>query len=143
MIGKFSLDLGQWIAKANGETDVVVRKVCFDIFSRVIIRTPVDTGRARGNWLCGINQQRSDTVERDDKTGGAATTDAQKAIDAGAVGNVIYMSNNLHYIDSLENGRVLPEGGYTGPISKQAPNGMMRLTVQEYPGIVAGAARGT
>jgi hypothetical protein len=142
MSGQFTLNLDKWTAKAKGRVELVVKKITFDIFSRVIYRTPVDTGAARMNWLCGVNQIRTETTEATDKGGGQAVAAAAAVIEAGGVGNVVYMVNNLPYIDALENGRVMPDGTTTPPWSKQAPNGMLRLTIQQYPGIVAAAARG-
>ena len=141
MNGKFTLDLGRFIAKANGRMALVVRKVMFDIFSRVIYRTPVDEGTARGNWNCAISQMDFSTSNPPDPQGHAAVGRMSVVISDG-VGSIVYLSNGLPYIDSLENGRILSDGSRTGPTSRQAPNGMLRLTVQQYPGIVQEAARG-
>lgn len=141
MSGKFTLDLGRWIARANGRVELVVKKVTFDLFSRVIMRTPVDEGTARANWQCGVNQQVLAPITATDPGGSLTISKAAAVIDAGGVGNIVFMNNNLPYIDALENGRVLADGSRTPPWSRQAPNGMLRLTVQEYPGIVREAAR--
>lgn len=125
----FALDIGEWCKKANKKVDTVARAITLEIFSRVIQRTPVDTGAARGNWQVGINTMPTGTVA----AGGTNNLGSLKG--KPVVGNVIWLVNNLPYIGVLE------YGGYPNPpktgtktiggFSKQAPAGMVRVTVQE------------
>jgi hypothetical protein len=117
----FSLDVKAFAQKAGDAADMVVRKICLDLFTDITMNTPVDTGRARANWFASINTPNSVTVEYN----GNPVAAAQNAIgDAGvaisqATGNTLWISNNLPYIYRLEF-----EGW-----SKQAPNGMVRLAI--------------
>lgn len=45
MSGTFELDIARFVAKAKGDVTLVVRRVSLDIFSRVIMKTPVDSDR--------------------------------------------------------------------------------------------------
>lgn len=125
----FAIDISRFVKKANGNIDVVVRKITFEVFSRVIRKTPVDTGRARGNWIASAD--RPVLVALD-----GAKSEKQALSDAGSValkqpaGGVVFLANNLPYIQRLENGW-----------SDQAPAGMVGTTLSEFPGIVSVTVR--
>ena len=113
----FSADLTKFAAKANANVDTVVRKVTFDLARAVIRRTPVDTGHARGQWQVGRSLHHSP---------GKGDTDASWV----KAGDTIFISNNTEYILPLEYGR-----------SKQAPHGMVRVSVQMFTDYINRAAR--
>lgn len=117
----FTMDIKAFADRAGEAADLVVRKICLDLFSDITINTPVDTGRARANWLASVGVPNTATFEyasSPQAASGKAIADAQTAI-AQAPGNVFWISNNLPYIYRLEF-----EGW-----SKQAPNGMVRLAI--------------
>jgi hypothetical protein len=125
----FSAQIAEFVAKAKGNADLVVRKVALEMFSRVIQKSPVDTGRFKGNWQVAIGSLPAGTLEINDK-GGTATIARVTATALGVkAGDVIYLVNNLEYALPLEYGH-----------SKQAPSGMVRLTILEFNGIVSQAA---
>lgn len=101
------------------------RKVALELFKRVIYKTPVDTGRARSNWQVTIGTTASGTVEIDDKSGAATMGKAVADSRGFKAGDTIYLTNNLPYIRRLEEGW-----------SRQAPAGMVALTVQEFAAVV-------
>ncbi len=123
-MGAFSDDLAKFEAKTSEKLDLAVRKIALELFSRVILKTPVDTGRARANWQVSIGSLPNGTLQLEDKTG-QATISAATARTAGVeAGDVIYLSNNLPYAERLEDG-----------YSLQAPAGMVSLSVQEFQAI--------
>jgi len=131
--GTWSIDLTKWAEKAKGNMKVVIQKVALDAFCRVILRTPVDTGRARANWgvAIGTAAVTSPNVAYVDKEGTTAIgAAAAKVFDWNAQGS-IFLCNNLPYIGALEYGH-----------SKQAPGGMVRVTMAEFDVIVKSAASG-
>lgn len=126
----FTLDVKAFAERAAENADVVIRKLCIDLLSDIVLNTPVDSGRARANWQCSIGAPISGQLSFSGDTGkgitapkeSAASADAinrGQAIAAHATGNVFWISNNLPYIYRLEF-----EGW-----SKQAPNGMVRLAI--------------
>jgi hypothetical protein len=127
-VASFELQIAAWVKKAKGNADAVVRKVELDISTRVIMATPVDTGRARGNWNPSIGQPDTSTdAERKDPAGGATVAAVAGVVESGpASGRRFYLMNNLPYIIPLEYGW-----------SKQAPSGMVRLAVQDYRNLVS------
>jgi hypothetical protein len=46
----FTADIAGFISKAQDRFDTVFRKTALEVEKRVVIRTPVDTGRARAGW---------------------------------------------------------------------------------------------
>lgn len=110
--------------------DLVVRKIALEMFSRVIQKSPVDTGRFKGNWQVAIGSIPEGTLQLDDKAGTAAMAKVTAAALQLEAGQVIYLVNNLEYAQALEYGH-----------SKQAPAGMVRLTIAEFNSVVDRAAQ--
>jgi len=101
----------QKFSKATGvEIETVVRKVAFDVYKGITQKTPVDTGRAKANWMMGYGNVNY-TITKN-------TSFTPISPPKGSGKNVIYITNSLPYINSLENGS-----------STQAPNGMVNLTM--------------
>lgn len=124
-MGSFSQQLAKFEDKTTRKLDLAAQKIALELFSRVILRSPVDTGRFRGNWQVQVGGVPSGTLELDDKAGTAAIGKVQAASAGLVSGDVIYLANNLPYGPRLED-------GYSG----QAPAGMIGLTVQEFQSIV-------
>lgn len=142
----FAAQVAEFVAKAKGNADLVVRKIALEMFARVIVKSPVDTGRFKSNWQVSINSVPSGTLpfatadEHRDKTARkskerSAHVEAPTIarVQQGALsvkaGEIIYLVNNLVYALALEYGH-----------SKQAPQGMVRLTIVEFQGVVDAAA---
>jgi len=113
------------IKKFNDKTKLkavrTFRGTALSIFSRVIIRTPVLSGRLRGNWQTQLNRAPSSTLDVEDKNGAAAITQAGKAVSRAKLGDSIFLSNNLPYAQVVEDGS-----------SKQAPAGMVKVSIAEF-----------
>lgn len=128
----FVLDIQRFVNAANGKLDLVVRKVALELFSRVIQKTPVRTGRLKGNWQVAIGSIPSGTLELNDPSGGATISRVDAAVLGLKAGDIISLVNNLSYANKIEMG-----------YSKQAPSGMVRTTVLEFGGVVTQAVNGT
>lgn len=137
--GSFSTQIRIFSRNALADLELVHRKVALDLFSRIIMRTPVDTGRARGNWQVAMDKIPTGTLEREDpgqvNQGGVgasvAKTQAEQTVLSAPFITSIVLANNLPYIAVLEYGR---EDGTPG--SRQAPAGMVRVTVTEFEQLV-------
>ena len=127
---KFGYDITRWANQTKQKLDTVARKVALDMFSRVVLRSPVDTGRFRGNWQCAIDSVPQGTVDKLDPSGGTAIAGINREVAGFGGGHIIYLVNHLPYAWPLEMGW-----------SKQAPAGMVRITVEEFRPIVEGAVR--
>ena len=132
LFGHFAIDLKRFGEKAEANVERIFQKVALDLFRGVVMSTPVDTGRARGNWQVTLGAPASGEVN---VTGSALGVGAASVAHGAetvkrAKGDVsIFLTNNLPYIRALEYGH-----------SKQAPNGMVRQNVARFPYLVDVAA---
>lgn len=117
----FALDLKKFAEKAGANAEQVVRKATFEVARSVVMKTPVDTGRARSNWQFGDGEMPAGTLDGVDPQGSATLTKLSAAIMQSRVGGVTYVANNLPYALRLEYGW-----------SQQAPSGMVRNTLTEF-----------
>lgn len=116
---------------------LVMRRVGLDLLDRIIRRTPVDTGRARGNWQVSLGSPAGGVLEVNDKGGQDARRRGKAVLDAyvafgGNPYTVIWLSNNLPYVVVLE------EGGYPNPSKKE-----LGASAAAYAGASSGVARKT
>ena len=107
---RFTLELNEQ-AKAQSENGLVDfhRKVCNDAFGRIVRRTPVDTGRARGNWQMAVNTAPDGELPIKDKGGQATIARGEAALQSLPPFATVHITNNLPYI------LVLEQGGYPNP----------------------------
>ena len=110
------------IAAFNKQTQLKIlrtfRGTCLSMFGKIVARTPVDTGRARGNWQSSLNTPSLQI----DPTGEGY----QATIASVKLGDSVFFINNLPYIEELEDGS-----------SDQAPAGMVKVTAAEYESIAS------
>lgn len=126
----FGLDIARFVEKAKAAPEQVVRKVGLDLASRVVLRSPVDTGRFRANWNVAFGRVDTLTTPSTDKTGGKTLERVRVQLNGWTPGQDIYLTNSLPYAIPLEYGH-----------SAQAPAGVVRVTVAEWGRYVANAAR--
>lgn len=125
----FSADVARFAKKANASVDAVVRKVTFDLFFEVVQRTPVDTGRLKANWQASQNVPVRGALTSTDKDGNTTMVAISGAI--GGAGSVTYLANNLPYAHRIE---------FDG-WSRQAPAGMVRVSMARVQRLLSAAAR--
>ena len=138
-MGRFADDVMRYRLKVEGLAEQGLRKVVLDLDTKVIERTPVDTGRARANWHPNIGSEPVSAEGAGDAVAAVAAMLPQLK-----VGDTAWISNNLPYAPVLEYGLYPnpPKSG-TGKtvdgFSTQAPAGMVRISAAEFPDIVAQA----
>ena len=126
----FALQVENWEQRTTEELRTIMRKVALELFTRVIMRSPVDTGRFRGNWQVEIGSPASGVLDRFDVSGSEAISEATSVVERWEGDTAIFLVNNLPYAMRLED-------GWSG----QAAQGMVRVTLQEHPQIVEQEAR--
>lgn len=126
----FAADLAKLCERAGDKAELVVRKVALDMGGQLIDRSPVDTGRFKNNWVTSMGSMSTATGGNADPSAGTARTLLKTQVDGWKPGQTIFITNSLPYAMRLEHG-----------YSKQAPAGMVKLTVQNYAQAVAKAAR--
>jgi len=85
-----------------------VRAVAIAVDNQVTFSTPVDTGRARANWIASINRP-SNVINREPLAGpasaGPAVAEALQVIKSFKESDdAIYISNSVSYINELNDG---------------------------------------
>jgi len=114
--------IDKWTKKVPSDISKVQRKISLDLSSNVIVRTPVDTGAARGEWLGSFDTPASSPSGMTDKTGAATLAKISNVVSGfdGKSDQVFYLTNNAPHIVKLE---------YESH-SPQAANGMVRVSVE-------------
>lgn len=126
----FATELKEITLKADKATDKTIRATTLALFREVIFRTPVDTGRLKGNWQTSVGTPALGATDRKDPSGALAFGEAIAQI--GGMGSVTYLANNLPYAQRIE---------YDGWSHTKAPEGMVRVSFARIDAIVAKAAR--
>ncbi len=108
-------------------TSVVVatKKLALELLKKIVLKTPVDTGRARGNWQLTVNTPATDIVPGPYSED---NTEVSSDVINTALSNLkglepfqdVWVTNNVAYIVYLEAGT-----------SDQAPSGMIAISIDE------------
>jgi hypothetical protein len=128
--GVLTVDLNKILNKSMANASQVARAIALELESRVVLKSPVDSGRLRGNWNVGLNMPDK-TEQAEDKSGSMANSRAVGALSSFKLGDSIFITNNLPYTHKLEFGLYGNGPKTTGGFSKQAPHGFIRITYQE------------
>jgi len=117
----FSIQINNdWKAK---EKDIlkIFASIENDALTGVVMKSPVDTGRFRSNWSVSISVPDLTILPKNTiKSANQVLTEGRNKIKANKKLTNVYIQNNLPYAMRLENGW-----------SKQAPTGMVAITVNE------------
>lgn len=136
MANTFELQLAKFAEKAGDNARTVIRKVSTDVLTKVVLRTPVGNpslwkskppagyvgGRLRANWNVSFGHPNFTVTQSIDRTGSNTITAGRNTINRAYGDNPIFIMNSLPYVREIE---------YEGH-SKQAPAGMVRITVTEF-----------
>lgn len=105
--------------KVGDNVEDVVRRAAIAADRTIVFATPVDTGRARGNWRVGIGSPSFAVSEATDQSGAGTVSAGASVISTWKIGKgPIFISNSVPYIVDLDRGT-----------SAQAPNGMSAAAI--------------
>lgn len=151
----FGKDLGKFQVDAIGATEKTVRGTAIALWKAVILDSPVDSGRFRGNWFASQTAPETTVTASIDKVGAATVSKAKAEVLSASDWQNLWLANNLPYSHVLEFGEypnppklgswnkskqryeINTIGGY----SDQAPSGVVRTNVIRFQGILAEEAR--
>ena len=141
----FADDVGKMVAAANEDFSKIRRKVILELSGRVIKRTPVDKGHHQGAWQTTTGKPATSDIDR---KGSDANAELSTVVAGSAVTETVYLSNLGPAITMLEYGGwpknpKKQTGKTAGGFSIQAPRGMVRVAIAEFPYIVGAATKGT
>ena len=144
----FSITISDWVKQTGVDIDQAVRKIEIDLFSRIILKSPVDTGRFRNNWTCTTAAPSTEVKDAKvaagqfDRSGNLAIKEMTENV--GGAGHITFFCNNLPYAWVLEYGGypIKPKRGSrvkgrgyqiksAGGYSYQAPHGMVGISMLE------------
>ena len=114
----WTIPLDKLAEKTGVALETVVQKSTADLFRAIVEKSPVDTGRFKGNWNVSQNAPNLATTEAANPQRGVSEANNAQSI---PVGGVAYLANGLPYARRLEYGW-----------SKQSPAGMVRVSVIEF-----------
>jgi hypothetical protein len=136
MMANWTVPFPDIAASMNRSIERVVRSFAMETFARVIQRSPVDTGRFKGNWFPSLNGFTSFVGDSVDPGGAATLARMRTSVSGWPVGGVMYLTNSLPYAMTIEYGGYPnppknPTGKTIGGFSTQAPAGVVRVTAEE------------
>lgn len=126
---RFIAEVNAFIKGTKKEIKLQAKAVMLETFSRVVLRTPVLTGRLRGSWQISINSEPGEN-QGEDKQGGVVLSFVRGKLDSFDLGDMVYFYNYQPYARRIEYG-----------YSKKAPRGMVRVTLGEMNAIVSEVTR--
>lgn len=116
----FRLELRAAADEVDALVITITQKIAMFALSSLVMRSPVDTGRFRGNWLVSVGSPNEGMSENTDPGGQATIALGASAITGLKQPEILWLQNNLPYAQRLENGW-----------SKQAPAGIVAVTFAE------------
>jgi len=114
---KFRLDLRKFAELTEEQHAALLKKIAFQLLGLIVSKTPVDTGRAQNNWQVAVDAAAGTAQV---SGGGNVFSGALSALAKVKAFSTIILYNNVEYIVFLEHGT-----------SKQAPRGMVSVSIQE------------
>lgn len=143
-MASFALDLQAFAQKAGARADLVVKRVVAGMAESIIEMSPVGDGaywqrpppkgylggRFRANWDYGFGAAPTRQYEELDKTGAISTQRILGGLTAAPSAGIHFIANNLPYAQRIENGW-----------SRQAPVGVVGVTVLKFSQVVRGAVQ--
>lgn len=134
-MGDFTLAFQNINELTTKQLETVIRSTVFSFSEDIIVRSPADTGRFKGNWIMSLDKPIDSELDTLDKSGNATVSKVKSTIYNNRVPFAYYFQNNLKYANKIEYGLFTekPEtlktiGGY----SKQAPRGLVRVAMLNF-----------
>ena len=132
MAKNFAVQLNEAIQDAQNVTLETFRLSVNEAFISAVEKTPVRDGIARNSWFSNLGNSNGGEVAREGSESGQESINAiYAATGKMRLGDSVLLYNNLPYIERLEDG-----------YSLQAPVGMVKTVVADWPQIVARNTRG-
>lgn len=114
-LNTFSRNMRRRANEIGDNATRLVRRVALTVDAAVVLGTPVDTGRAKSNWIVQIGSAPTSVIDAyvpgesgstEASNIAAATAQAESVISGYQSGRdwEIYISNNLPYIQALNDG---------------------------------------
>lgn len=126
----FASDLRRFANLTSQKMEAVVKSSLVRIGTSIVVKSPVDTGRFRSNWLAAYGTADTTVNMSVDPSGQAALNRLKMSVNGLNFREYFYFTNSLPYAKGLEYGD-----------SAQAPGGMVRVSVAAWESILADEIR--
>jgi hypothetical protein len=128
----FTADLRKFQTVIVPSTLVAFQKLlAFELYKRIMQKTPVDKGTLRGSWTVSIGTPSDENTGKQTSAadGQAMTASEQGHIDGALaqmaemkLGNIVWINNSMPYVGVIE---------FDGHSSEKAPRGMVNISIGE------------
>lgn len=122
--------ISQWVEETEQAIDNTLQTLTIMVGETLVNLSPVDTGRFKGNWQLSIGDTTGASLIREDKSGFATINEMRSKVGGFTAGQIAYIQNYVLYGYDLEYGS-----------SKQAPDGVLRITAARFKRLLDEAAR--
>jgi len=126
----FASDLRRFANLTSQKMETVVKASLVRICTSVVVKSPVDTGRFRSNWLAAYGTADTTVSMSVDPSGQSSINRLKLSVQGLTFREYFYFTNSLPYAKGLEYGN-----------SMQAPSGMVRVSVAAWENILADEIR--
>ena len=129
-LGQFRMDLRNFSVKVEKDAVATVKRLALTVDKHLVMNTPVDTGRARSNWIPTLEAPSEQQIPpfAPGAKGSTGRANTQAALTAMAtvlasfeLGRQVWIVNNTEYLGFLNDG--------TTP-TKQASPGFVERAIQ-------------
>lgn len=127
----FADDIARFRAETEEKVTKVKRMAAFDLFSSIVIETPVLTGVLRNNWYANLGSGSTRTTPTASTSNASVISRIEGELAATNLVKDIFFTNNLPYAYPIE---------FDGHSAK-APQGMVRINCLRWDTIVSNNAR--
>lgn len=138
----FALDVAAFAKSFDDGAEQAIRGTSIKLFSSFVDSSPVKEGRFRGNWFATGQQPSTKVTFNTDKSGNNTKNKIESAVNSIQDWSTFTATNNLIYGPLIEFGGYNDGPNTTGGFSKQAPQGVLRINIMRFNGLLeAEAAR--
>ena len=123
MAKSFELQIKEFENMTTEKSELLFKKVCFDLSNSIIANVPIDSGRAKGSFFPDIDKVSNEVnaIDDVDKSGSKSKARVANTTNRLKVGSYFTLTSNLDYILGLEYGK-----------SKQSPKGFIGLNIMRF-----------
>lgn len=123
-------EIGEWTRLVSEQHDFILTNATQRVASNLANLSPVNEGEYVADWDVAVGNYPADTEQAPDLKKNKTKRRLRQGVDNLKMGDVVFFENNDPVSIRLEYG-----------YSKQAPQGVVRLTVRQWRKFVQGAAR--
>ena len=123
MAKSFELQMKEFGNMTAKKSELLFKKVCFDLSNSIIANVPIDSGRAKGSFFPDIDKVSNEVnaIDDVDKSGSKSNARVANTTNRLKIGSSFTLTSNLDYILGLEYGK-----------SKQSPKGFVGLNIMRF-----------